>query len=486
MPSWPERLLAALVPWVLTLVAEWAYGMLWVLLGALLIGWEAAVPAVLPTGMLLAALLATGLAWESALGDRLLRRERQRALARGAFALLALAGGALIAGLTAATDNSVRVGGALAAWYGVYQGLRLGQEGIDHDRLARRFGFQAPLLVLVLLTVLAAGGVGQPAVAGAAGFALAGYFGAALAGLALARQREAINRQREAGQEPVPALTPGTAALLALTVLALGLLTSGAAGAALASRAWTAAGDLLWLAFALVLRLVWLIAYRIAMLVLLLISLIRLRLADFKLEPLVLGDSMAEELQLLGMDPSVAGRAVGWVAGLLALATLVLTLFYLQRRRRRQRPGRTGEMRESIFTWHLLADDLRSFLASLLGRLRRPAAAPAAAPPRAESAAGGALDLRAVYRRLQRLGAHLGWPRRPGQTPRQYRGTLAALLPGGDRHVALITAAYERLRYGPEAPGEAEVAAARLALQELEAPSADSPAADKSDPGFVK
>ena len=52
--------------------------------------------------------------------------------------------------------------------------------------------------------------------------------------------------------------------------------------------------------------------------------------------------------------------------------------------------------------------------------------------------------------------------------------------------MALITAAYERLRYGPEAPGEAEVAAARLALQELEAPSADSPAADKSDPGFVK
>jgi len=466
MPPSPE--VAALVPWLLAVVAEWAYALIWVLFGALLAGYEVAAPAVPGVEVLLLGLLALGLLWEGSLSERLLRRERARAAVRAALALAALAGGALVVWRTVGGGGALLAGGAVAGWYGCYQGLQLGRSGIDYHRLAQRFGFQAPLLVLGLLAMLAAGAGGRPAVVGVAGFALAGYFGTALAGLALGRQRDALAHQAAAGEEGRPALTPVTAALLAGLVLVLGLLTSGTAGALLASRLWAAVlrggGGLLVMVF----RLVWLIAYRIALLaVIALLPLYRLFTHGLpeaeKPQPLA-----PVSVRPIAIPPETAARITGLVlvlAGLLALVLLAAVL----RRRRRRAPVRTGEMRESIFSWALLVEDLRAVLTWLFGWVRRRPHPPAAAAPAKGPVTGGPLDLRALYRALQRLGSALGRPRQPGQTPRQYQAALALRLPPGAGHVAAITGPYERLRYGPVAPDDPEVEAAREGLQALQA-----------------
>lgn len=60
----------------------------------------------------------------------------------------------------------------------------------------------------------------------------------------------------------------------------------------------------------------------------------------------------------------------------------------------------------------------------------------------------GALTIRWIYGRMERLGKKRGFPRRDAQTPYEYRQQLTDAFPGGESDINLITDAYVAIRYG--------------------------------------
>jgi hypothetical protein len=60
----------------------------------------------------------------------------------------------------------------------------------------------------------------------------------------------------------------------------------------------------------------------------------------------------------------------------------------------------------------------------------------------------GALTIRWIYGRMERLGKKRGFPRHDAQTPYEYREHLADAFPGGDADIRLIVEAYVAIRYG--------------------------------------
>jgi hypothetical protein len=77
---------------------------------------------------------------------------------------------------------------------------------------------------------------------------------------------------------------------------------------------------------------------------------------------------------------------------------------------------------------------------------------------RGASARLAAARIRRIYTRLLRLSADLGRPRPLGATPLEFLAVLGEVFPAYGDNLALITAAYERVRYGdlPETPAEVE------------------------------
>jgi hypothetical protein len=57
-----------------------------------------------------------------------------------------------------------------------------------------------------------------------------------------------------------------------------------------------------------------------------------------------------------------------------------------------------------------------------------------------------------MYASMADLASKAGYPRRPAQTPYEYRGTLHRAFPGGQDAVDAITEAYVRVHYG-QVPG---------------------------------
>ena len=60
----------------------------------------------------------------------------------------------------------------------------------------------------------------------------------------------------------------------------------------------------------------------------------------------------------------------------------------------------------------------------------------------------GALTIRWIYSRMERLGKKRGFPRQDAQTPYEYQAQLEDAFPGGDPDIRLITDAYVAIRYG--------------------------------------
>ncbi len=60
----------------------------------------------------------------------------------------------------------------------------------------------------------------------------------------------------------------------------------------------------------------------------------------------------------------------------------------------------------------------------------------------------GALTIRWIYSRMERLATKQGFPRPNSQTPNEYRQLLNRAFPDGDEEIRLITNAYVAIRYG--------------------------------------
>ena len=127
---------------------------------------------------------------------------------------------------------------------------------------------------------------------------------------------------------------------------------------------------------------------------------------------------------------------------------------------RRYRPvsrDDVAEERDSV----LSLDLVRAQLGQLLRRRRQGPPGPPYVPLASEDPA---VSIRRTYQTLLAAMAERGLARAPGTTPAEYLAQLVEALPEHRAGLALITAAYQRARYGTGAadgyaPAEAEVAA---------------------------
>jgi hypothetical protein len=152
-----------------------------------------------------------------------------------------------------------------------------------------------------------------------------------------------------------------------------------------------------------------------------------------------------------------------------AIAILVAVAGFLATSRSVRRgvglsPG-TAADRESLWSWTELWRAWRRRLAHLRRRWLRQVrigVAPAGSgrsrgDPDTRERAGGP---RALYRRLLALGRESGLTRIPAQTPQEYLGAWREALPGPEE-AGILTAAYERARYGQTGDGQTEGAGSR-------------------------
>jgi len=148
--------------------------------------------------------------------------------------------------------------------------------------------------------------------------------------------------------------------------------------------------------------------------------------------------------------------AVAIVAFVVWLITLAL------RRRQPKRHAEVLESRESVFSWDLLKDQVRS----LFRRAR-----PAPAPPFFIPLGNGddpRLAIRAAYQRLLALAIERGLPRLRAQTPTAYYDQLSERWPEQREALRVITENYVIARYRPEPPSLAQAEATAQAVEQIQ------------------
>jgi len=149
----------------------------------------------------------------------------------------------------------------------------------------------------------------------------------------------------------------------------------------------------------------------------------------------------------------------------LGLIGVIVAIFYLATRGRRKRRAlleeEVIETRETV----LSADLLRDQLQDLLNSLRRPRAPPIFLD--LSSADDPRRVIRELYQRVLQRAIDLSLPRRRGQTPETYRGTLSDLCPGEDGDLETLTDAYVVARYGTKPPEQEQVQSAQQAFQRV-------------------
>jgi len=151
---------------------------------------------------------------------------------------------------------------------------------------------------------------------------------------------------------------------------------------------------------------------------------------------------------------------------LVALAAAVVGLLARAVSHLRDRATEDGveEVRDLVWSWPGLGAIWRWLLAWIRPRLAGAGAAEATRP----IGAGVAASIRELYREFLALGASVGRPRRPVETPHEYESRLRGepALPGADE-VHSITESYVRVRYGPPAPRQPDLGPIAAALARL-------------------
>ncbi|MBL8058111.1 MAG: DUF4129 domain-containing protein, partial [Anaerolineales bacterium] len=179
--------------------------------------------------------------------------------------------------------------------------------------------------------------------------------------------------------------------------------------------------------------------------------------------PLFQPDSSAAETLSPAMLNTVTAADLLILVSLLALAVWLVV-----HRWRVPKPADDGEVRDSVFSTSLLAEQLRALAARFRPR-------PAPEPPFLDLAgvAAARARIRRAFRAVLEQGQAAGLARAPGQTPQAYVGRLAEIWP--DRRAALADLAglYDLARYGADtdAPTEAQAQQAEQAAEPAAPPS---------------
>lgn len=183
----------------------------------------------------------------------------------------------------------------------------------------------------------------------------------------------------------------------------------------------------------------------------------RLRLFP-RMETQSFSDGIRSILQDLALSPEAVSRARWGLVGLGLFVVLVLMALAIVRLRKRPRAADEDE-RESVWSAPAIVRPLAALARAAWRWLRRRQGAPRDLPE--------VLSIRMLYRRVLRLGADLGAPRRRDQTPYEYVPRLAAALPEAEADLRAVTESYVRARYGTRRPSAAEVQAARARVARI-------------------
>jgi large-conductance mechanosensitive channel len=137
---------------------------------------------------------------------------------------------------------------------------------------------------------------------------------------------------------------------------------------------------------------------------------------------------------------------IRWTALAIIIAVVIFFLARaISRYRARHAQEDFDEVRESLFSWRGLRDDLKEFFSSF-GRRRKPAKAPAYNFK--EDA--GQLDIREIYRHMQWEAGRSGIARRRHETAVEYAQRIEDIVPDSTRPLGNLTNMYENVRYGEE------------------------------------
>ena len=156
--------------------------------------------------------------------------------------------------------------------------------------------------------------------------------------------------------------------------------------------------------------------------------------------------------------PPMAEETLRWLT-LAGIGVVLLVIFALALRYfRNSAEDELDETRETVFSSTLLQDQLAALWNSLLERLRR-ASGPLGSPylslvGEAESRAA----IRALYQSVLAAAKEAGYPRAPGQTPREYKARLMEMCRSVGSAWTTITEVYVAARYGlpPPPPDQVE------------------------------
>jgi hypothetical protein len=342
----------------------------------------------------------------------------------------------------------------LAALYCFWRGTRLTmQDRISIQRIFRAIAFS--LLLIVGLGLLGARLAGPLAVA--ASTEVLAFFAVGLLTIALAsgmdEQDIGLQRLGWRGMLIVGGAITG--------VLGVGMLLAAFFGhdIALIVRA-------LWQTLVLIIVLV--LAPLIWLIAMLLEAVLKATSLDRWLQQLAQRSPLAIELAppaagVLGIFPPWLQTLLRIFFGLLPIVILLGLLLLARRRHKRQTA--TNEERESLWSWSGLAVDLRDLLAGL----RKPRHAEGLRAALAALRGGDpASRVRRSYIRLLLLGEAHKQPRPAPQTPHEYAPAAGALLPAATQPVDMLTDAYERARYNPNATTAADADAAERAWAAIE------------------
>lgn len=142
----------------------------------------------------------------------------------------------------------------------------------------------------------------------------------------------------------------------------------------------------------------------------------------------------------------LATSIIKWVVVAIVIAVVIFLLARgISRNRRRHAKEDLDEVRESLFSWRGLRDDLKEFLNSLRRR-RKPVKAQAYHFDEDE----GRLDIREIYRHMQWEAGRSGIARRRHETAEEYAQRIENIVPDSTKPLGGLTHMYENVRYGEE------------------------------------
>ncbi len=137
---------------------------------------------------------------------------------------------------------------------------------------------------------------------------------------------------------------------------------------------------------------------------------------------------------------------IKWVVLAIIIALVIFLLAKaISRYRTRHASEDLDEVRESLFSWKGLRDDLKEFFNSL-GRRRKPVKEPAYH----FGEESGRLNIREIYRHMQWEAGRSGIARRRHETAEEYARRIKNIVPDSARPLGNLTQLYENVRYGEE------------------------------------